>query len=78
MLKLEDQLRTREMKIVWSREKKKKLLISLNSIIGERLFGHNLRNRKFKISINWKNNSIANRLATITIKEIETGRSKKN
>jgi len=78
ILKLEDELRLSEVKIIW-RWEKKKIPEGLNSLIREET-GMNLRNRKFVRDHLWNVDSIAFRLATRAkkeIKEIEVARSKK-
>jgi hypothetical protein len=78
ILKLEDELKLSEIKIIW-RGNKNRLPIGLKDRITERL-GRNLRNRQFIRERTWKQNSIAYRLATRVrkeIKEIEVARSKK-
>jgi len=78
ILKLEDEVKLSEIKIIW-RWEKKKIPQGLSDIISEnnRAF---LRNRKFNRPLSWKQDSIAYRLATRAtkeIKEIEIARSKK-
>ena len=78
ILKLEDEIKIMEIKIVW-RWTKKKIPKGLNDIIQER-FSRNLRNRQFIRESNWKHDSLAYRLATRAkneIKEIETAKTKK-
>jgi len=78
ILKLEDELRISEVKIIW-RWEKKKIPQGLKEIIVEET-GLNLRNRKFKRNHNWNQDSIAYRLANRAkneIKEIEIAKSKK-
>lgn len=78
ILKLEDELKISEIKIIW-RWEKKKIPLGLTSIIEER-HTVNLRNRQFIRDRSWKQDSIAYRLATTAkseIKEIEIARTKK-
>ncbi len=78
MLKLEDELKISELKIIW-RWEKKKIPLGLANLI-EEMPQRNLRNRKFKRENNWKHTSIAYRLATLAmkeIKEVEIAKSKK-
>ncbi len=78
ILKFEDELRIAEVKLVW-KWLKSKLPDGLKNIINERNT-LNLRNRQFIRDRNWKQDSIAYRLATRgkkEIKEIEVARSKK-
>ena len=78
ILKLEDELKLSEIKIIW-RWNKSRLPLGLKDIIAERL-GRNLRHRQFIRDRAWKQDSIAYRLATRVrkeIKEIEVARSKK-
>jgi len=79
ILKLEDEIKIKEIKIIW-RWIKNKLPLGLRYIITERLTLINLRNRCFIRSNLWKHDSIAYRLATRAnkeIKDIEIARSKK-
>ncbi len=78
ILKLEDELKIVEVKLIW-RWLKNKIPLGLKNIITERNVA-NLRNRQFIRERNWKQDSIAYRLATRAkneIKEIEVARSKK-
>jgi len=78
ILKLEDELKLSEIKILW-RWNKNRLPLGLKNIITERL-GRNLRNRQFVRERAWKQDSIAYRLATRVrkeLEEIEVARSKK-
>jgi len=78
ILKLEDELKIAEVKIIW-RWIKNKIPLGLKDIIIERN-SINLRNRHFIREANWKHESIAYRLASRAkneIKEIEIARSKK-
>jgi len=78
ILKLEDELKLREVKIIW-RWEKKKIPLGLSNIITERN-NRVLRSRQFVREHNWKTDSIAYRLASRAnheIKEIEIARSKK-
>ena len=78
ILKFEDELRLAESKLIWS-WKKNKIPIGLQNIIETR-GNNNLRNQQFVRDINWKQDSIAYRLATRATKEIsdiEIARSKK-
>jgi hypothetical protein len=78
ILKLDDELRINESKVIW-RWEKRKLPKGLRDILIE-IDGHNLRSRKFSRPIAWKNNSLAYRLATLATKsidEISIARSKK-
>jgi hypothetical protein len=78
ILKLEDELKIAEIKIIW-RWDKKKIPHGLKNIISETT-GAALRNRKFNRPISWKYDSIAYRIATRANKErkeIEIARSKK-
>ena len=78
ILKLEDELRIAEAKIIW-RWEKNKIPLGIKSIIIE-TDSNNLRNRKFQRDREWSNDSIAYRLATRAMKEIkdiEIARSKK-
>ena len=78
ILKLEDEIKILEIKLVW-RWEKKKIPKGLTNIIQER-FSRNLRNRQFIRETNWNHNSLAYRLATRAkneIKEIEIAKSKK-
>jgi len=78
ILKLEDELKIAEVKLIW-RWLKNKIPLGLRDIITERN-SINLRNRQFISERNWKHESIAFRLATRAkneIKEIEIARSKK-
>ncbi len=78
ILKLEDELRITEVKIVW-KWLKAKIPEGLKNIITERNT-LSLRNRQFIRDSSWKQDSIAYRLATRAkkeIKEIEVARSKK-
>jgi hypothetical protein len=78
ILKLEDELKLSELKIIW-RWTKKRIPNGLNGIITERV-GRQLRNRQFIRERQWRQDSIAYRLATRAkneINEIEIARSKK-
>jgi hypothetical protein len=78
ILKLDDELRINESKVIW-RWEMRKLPRGLRDILIE-IDGHNLRNQKFSRPIAWKNNSLANRFATLATKsidEISIARSKK-
>ena len=78
ILKLEDELKIAEAKIIW-RWNKKKLPLGLTSIIEERV-DQRLRNRQFVRDHRWSLDSISSRLATRAtkeIKEIEIAKSKK-
>jgi hypothetical protein len=77
ILKLDDELRTAEMKMIW-RWEKKKIPLGLKNIITE-IDQNRLRHRKFKREVNWKQDSISYRLATRAmkdIKDIEIAKSK--
>ena len=78
ILKLEDELKIAEGKIIW-RWDKKKIPLGLSNIIEERN-DNRLRNRQFVRDHRWQQDSIAYRLATRAtkeIKEIEIAKSKK-
>ena len=78
ILKLEDEIKLSEIKIIW-RWLKDRLPRGLKDIITERR-GRNLRNRQFIRERTWRQDSIAYRLATrirTEIDEIEVARSKK-
>ena len=78
ILKLEDELKLLEIKMIW-RWVKLKIPLGLRDIITER-HDARLRNRQFERPREWKTDSIAYRLATRAIKEIkeiEIARSKK-
>ena len=78
ILKLEDELKLAELKIIW-RWLKNRLPRGLKDIIVERI-GRNLRNRQFIRERSWRQDSIAYRLATRVrseLDEIEVARSKK-
>jgi len=78
ILKMEDELKLAETKILY-RWEKKKIPLGLRDIISEKP-NINLRNRQFIRTRNWKHESIAYRLATLAIKEIKEisiARSKK-
>ncbi len=78
ILKIEDELKIAESKIIW-RWEKGKIPLGLINIIEERT-GNNLRNRQFSRNIRWDQNSIAYRLATRAkneIQDIALARSKK-
>jgi hypothetical protein len=78
ILKLEDELKIAEAKIIW-RWDKKKIPLGLNSIIEER-HDNRLRNRQFVRNHTWSQDSIAYRLSTRAskeIKDIEIAKSKK-
>ncbi len=78
ILKLEDELKIAEVKLIW-RWLKNKIPFGLRDIIAERN-SVNLRNRQFIRERNWRHESIAFRLATRAkneIREIEIARSKK-
>ena len=77
ILKLDDELRTAEMKMIW-RWEKKKIPSGLKNIITE-VNQNRLRHRKFIREANWKQDSISYRLATRAmkdIKDIEIAKSK--
>ena len=78
IIKLEDELKIAEIKYIW-RWEKNKIPLGLKDLIVERQ-NNNMRNRQFLRPREWKNDSIAYRLATRAIKEIkeiEVARSKK-
>jgi len=78
ILKIEDELKIAESKIIW-RWEKSKIPPGLSNIIEERA-GTNLRNRQFNRNLRWDQNSIAYRLATRAkneIQDITIARSKK-
>ena len=78
ILKLEDELKIAESKIIW-RWNKKLIPKGLSNIITENTTV-NLRNRQFTRHPSWKLDSISSRLAIRTkkeIKDIEIARSKK-
>ncbi len=78
ILKLEDELKIAEAKIIW-RWDKKKISLGLSSIIEER-HDNRLRNRQFVRDHRWTQDSIAYRLSTRAskeIKDIEIAKSKK-
>ncbi len=78
ILKLEDELKIAEAKIIW-RWNKKKIPLGLTAIIEER-HDQRLRNRQFVRDHRWSVDSIASRLASRAskeIKEIEIAKSKK-
>jgi len=78
ILKLEDELKLSEIKLIW-RWEKNKLPLGLRGILLERP-NVRLRSRQFERPRLWKNDSISYRLATCAIKEIkdiEIARSKK-
>ena len=78
ILKLEDELKISEAKLIW-RWEKNKIPLGIKNIITE-IDSNNLRNRKFVRNRDWSNDSIAYRLATRAlkeIKEIEIARTKK-
>ncbi len=78
ILKLEDELKLSELKIIY-RWDKNKIPLGLKDMISERA-NNILRNRQFERERNWKSDSIAFRLASLAIKEIkeiEIARSKK-
>jgi len=78
ILKLEDELKIAEAKIIW-RWNKKKIPLGLTTIIEER-HDQRLRNRQFVRDHRWSEDSIASRLASRAskeIKEIEIAKSKK-
>jgi hypothetical protein len=66
--KLEDEIRIQEAKVIW-RWEKNKIPDGLKDIIEEKR-DRDLRNRQFVRHRNWKQDSIAYRLATRAIKEI--------
>ena len=69
ILKLEDELKVSEIKIIW-RWLKNKIPLGLKDIIVE-VTSNNLRNRKFQRNREWSHDSIAYRLATRALKEIK-------
>ncbi len=78
ILKLEDELKIMEIKYIW-RWVKSKLPLGIRDIIKER-GNARMRNRNFERPREWKNDSIAYRLATRAnkeIKEIELAKTKK-
>ena len=78
IIKLEDEIKILEIKLVW-RWLKNKIPKGLKNIIVERN-SRNLRNRQFIRESNWRQDSIAYRLATRAkneIKEIVIAKSKK-
>jgi len=78
ILKLEDELKIAEEKLIW-RWNKRKIPLGLVSIIEERP-GNRLRNRQFVREHRWHQDSISYRLATRAtkeIKDIEIAKSKK-
>ena len=77
ILKLEDEIKLAEMKIIW-RWEKNKIPLGLKELITEQTT-RALRNRQFVRNPSWKPDSISSRLAkraTDEIKEIEIARSK--
>ncbi len=78
ILKLEDELKLSEIKIIW-KWNKDKIAPGLKDLIQERT-GIPLRNRQFVRNIRWNQDSISYRLSTRAkseIKDIEIARSKK-
>ena len=78
IIKLEDELRIAEVKIIW-RWLKDKFPLGIKDITVE-ITTNNLRNRKFQRDREWSHNSIAYRLVTRALKEIkdiEIAKSKK-
>jgi len=78
ILKIEDELKIAEMKLVW-RWEKKKIPAGIKNVLNERT-DERLRNRKFIRDVNWKTDSISYRIATRannSIKDIEIARSKR-
>ncbi len=76
ILKLEDELKIAEIKMIW-RWDKQKIPNGLKDIITENTT-LNLRNRKFERHRTWNQDSVAYRLATREeIKDIEIARSKR-
>jgi len=69
ILKLEDELKLKEIKLIWKWEKKEIPHGLLNIITENRT--RQLRQRQFQRNQNWKQTSIAYRLATRAIKEID-------
>lgn len=69
LLKLKDELRLQEIKLIWKWEKKK-TPISLGNILVEKR--DNLRGRRFIIDRKWKPSSISHRLASRANKEISS------
>jgi len=69
ILKLEDDLKIAEIKLIW-RWEKKKISLGLTNIIAERQIG-TLRHRQFIRDRKWKLDSIASRLAIRASEEIE-------
>ncbi len=67
ILKLEDELKISELKVIW-RWLNDKIPLGLKSIIVERQ--HNLRNRSFVRELRWKQDSLSYRLASRANKEI--------
>ena len=68
-MKLKDELRTAEMKMIW-RWEKKKISLGLKNIITE-IDQNRLRNRKFFREVRWKQDNISYRLATRAMKDIK-------
>ena len=69
ILKIEDELKILESKLIW-RWGKNKLPLGIQNLINEKN-NQTLRNRQFLRSNSWKQDSIAYRLATRAIKEIK-------
>jgi len=69
ILKFEDEIKLQEVKTIWKWDKNK-IPNGLKNIITENR-GRQLRSRQFQRNHNWKNSSIAYRLATRAINEIE-------
>jgi hypothetical protein len=69
LLKLQDELRLQEIKLIWKWEKKK-TPVSLGNILMEKR--DNLRGRRFVIDRKWKLGSISHRLASRADKEINS------
>jgi len=76
LLKLSDELKLQESKVVW-KWNLKKLPKSLNGILSER--HDNLRGRRFNLNRNWKSGSISKRIANranLSISELAIFRTK--
>jgi len=76
LLKLSDELKLQESKVVW-KWNLKKLPKSLNGILSER--HDNLRGRRFNLNRNWKSGSISKRIANranLSISELAVFRTK--
>ncbi len=69
IFKLEDEIRIKEVKVIW-KWLKNKIPDGLKDIITERNT-RNLRNRQFTRDNSWKQSSISYRLATRAMKEID-------